>query len=312
MQALVKTNDNGNIWTDISPDPSIAYQINAISFVDPQNGYAADEFSLYRTVNGGTTWDTYTPGLSIKDIGFATMSIGYACGKINQLATVRKSIDGGQSWTTVLATTLPVFSNSSMQKIDVVSQDVVFVSGQYSNRLFRSVDGGSSWDSITVAQISEIIDFDFTTDNYGQVVSAMGEIYSTNDGGITWVLEYSVATGAYGPSVILTSISFSGTTGYVCGSNGLIKKYESPTGLNETFNSEKLNMYPVPVSSNQTVNIGKYEGEYLVQLFSANGALLKQEWNTNELYLNNISPGLYTVRVTTEKNVRFGKLIVTE
>jgi len=310
-QALVKTNDNGTSWSDITPNSSTAYQMNGISFIDPQNGFAADEIKVYRTMNGGSSWVDFTPGLAIKDIGFASMDIGYACGKINPDAVVMKTINGGQTWTNVLTATLPVFT-SNMQKIDVINQDVIFVSGQYSNILFKSLDGGVTWDTIHISQIFELVDFDFSSATYGQIVSGMGEIFSTNDGGFTWVLEYSVATGAYGPSVYLMSISFAGATGYVCGSNGLIKKYEASTGVNEITEESNLNIYPSPVSSNQLIHLGIVRGTCLVELFNSEGKLVKQERNTNQLQLNNISQGFYSVRITSDKLVQFGRFVVTE
>lgn len=311
-QALVRTNDNGNTWADVSPDASVAYQINGISFIDPQNGFAADQIKVYRTTNGGGTWADFTPGISIKDIGFASMDIGYVCGSANPFASVMKTVDGGQTWTNVLNATLPVFTNSSMQKIDVVNQDAAFVSGQYSNRIFKTLNGGVSWDTLTVSPIYEIMDFDFTSETQGHVVSGMGEIYGTSDGGLTWTFEYSVASGAYGPSVFLTSISFAGTTGYVCGSNGLIKKYETTTGLIEDTPTQNINIYPNPVSIQDVLIIGKHEGTFVVELFDVSGKLVRQILNENMLDMYFINPGVYSVKVTTEKYVQQGKVVVIE
>lgn len=311
-QALVRTNDNGTTWTDVTPDPTIAYQINGISFIDPQNGFAADQIKVYRTNNAGATWNDFTPGMSIKDIGFASMDVGFVCGSMNPFAAVMKTVDGGQTWSNVLNATLPVFTSSSMQKIDVVNQDAVFVSGQYSNIIFKTLDGGVTWDTITVAAIYEIMDFDFTSETQGHLVSGMGEIYGTSDGGLTWTLEYSVASGAYGPSVFLTSISFAGTTGYVCGTNGLIKKYETSTGLTENTTLHNINIYPNPISKSEVLNLGKHEGEFVVELFDVAGKLVMQKFNSELFDVQNINAGIYSVKVTTTKYVQQGKVVVVE
>jgi len=309
-QALIKTDDNGSSWFDVTPNPSIAFQITGISFVDPQNGFAADQTKVYHTSDGGISWVNFTPGMAIKDIGFPSVNVGYSCGRINQDAAVMKTINGGQTWSTVLTAVIPFFTSSSMQKIDVVSQDAVFVSGQYSSRIFKSLNGGATWDTLNVAAVFEIMDFDFITELQGHLVSGMGEIFRSEDGGLSWTLDYSVAGGVYGPSVFLTSIAFSGSTGYVCGSNGLIKKYEASTGLYESAMMGNLSIYPNPVSTSELLNIGEHEGDFVVQLFNASGKLVNQQLNNPELNIQNLSTGVYFVKVITKNYVQIGKVTV--
>src|SRR5688572_4737808 len=280
FQALLKTLDNGSTWTEITPDPALLLPINVISFVDPLNGYVSDENILYKTNDGGATWVNTVPGFGMKDVVFSDMTNGYACGESIPNAVVMKTNDGGQTWSTLLSTTFPFFSTSSMQKLDVVNPDVVYCSGMYMNTLYRTIDGGVTWDTITMTQIWGIQDYDFINLNEGHVLSTMGEIFGTTDGGQTWTLEYSVAGGAYGPSVFLVSISFAGTTGYVCGSSGLIKKYtEGTTGIETPATTNDISIYPNPVSGNGVLTFegffnlaqGSPQKNFMMEIYNQTG-----------------------------------------
>ena len=311
FQSLLKTSDNGSTWNEITPDPALILPINVISFVDPLNGFVSDETNLYKTIDGGTTWASSVPGFGLKDLVFSDMTHGYACGESIPNAVVMKTNDGGQTWTNMLSTAFQFFTSSSMQKLDVVNPDVVYCSGMYTNTIFRTIDGGISWDTITMSQIWGIQDYDFISMNEGHVLSTMGEIFGTTDGGQTWTLEYAVAGGAYGPSVFLVSISFAGTTGYVCGSNGLIKKYESTTGIETPGASDLFSFYPNPVSENGVLNIAGVDGKYDLQIYNQTGQLVisRDQMEAGETLKLNLSSGIYSIMITQNES-RFNKKLV--
>ena len=313
FQALVKTNDNGTSWTDVTPNQAQSLQIMGISFVNSQQGYAADQWNIYKTFDGGNNWTSSIPGMNVRDIGFADMNVGYAAGTNSPDATVMNTIDGGQTWNNVLTATIPFFpTSSSMQKIDVINQVVVFVSGQYSNLIFKTLNGGATWDTINLSMMVSIMDFDFISSSKGHAVSDMGEIYSTNDGGINWTLEYAVSGGAYGPSVLLTSLSFSGNTGYVCGSNGLIKKYEVSVGLPEQEISAMINLYPNPVSGNQQLNLNISEDDLFVEIYNADGMLSAKYPAAHTLELTGLQSGVYSIKVIGNHSVKSNRLVLVK
>jgi len=312
-QSMIITTDNGSTWTERTPDPASINPISAISFVNPQSGYASDETTLYRTQDAGLTWTSSTPGFLMRDIQFTDMDNGYACGTTAIDASISRTMDGGATWNTVFTTTFPFFTTSAMQKLDVINSDVVYSSGQYSNQLFRTIDGGITWDSLTLNLINGIQDFDFTDVNHGRVVSTMGEIYGTIDGGLTWNLEYAVATGAYGPSVFLVSVSFSGSTGYVCGSSGLIKKFTDNTvGLSPEPIADGISIYPNPSSGNDAVNIIGLSAGDNVEVYNVAGQLAFQKNNLQsvEVIQLNLPAGMYTLLITNESKSTVHKLVV--
>jgi photosystem II stability/assembly factor-like uncharacterized protein len=313
-QALIKTVDNGNSWTDITPDPSSTEQIKAVSFYDALHGFAADRINIYSTNDAGLTWNTHNAGISVEDIRFSDGNTGYACGILNTDAVVIKTTDGGQTWNNVLMPLQSVTFGSAMKKIDF-GQDAVFASVWYLNSMFRSIDDGVNWSMITVPGIYEIKDFDFINADEGYVLSSMGEIYYTNDGGQTWTLQYAVAAGAYGPSVYLTSISFSGNTGYVCGSNGLIKKFTPAVTSITADNKSAISFYPNPFNGSR-IKIDGNTRQIQLRIINNVGAIIFTgtiDNGENEIVFDRKLPGgIYTVFFNDNENVSAQKLVVAE
>lgn len=318
-QAMVKTTNNGTTWTDITPDPLSNYPINAISFIDGQNGYASDHLHIYKTNNGGTNWTTLTPNVYVSDISFLDMNNGYLCGSFNTEGIVYKTTDGGQTWSNLLTLINPFSGTMTLENLDVISDDIIFSCLPYNNLLYRTTDGGIDWDTITPPNMSYVIDYDFINANEGHILSSMSEIYRTVDGGQTWVLEYSVAGGFYGPSVYLNSISFDGNTGYVCGSEGLIKKCTvGVTGITSSSSSKDISIYPNPLNNKETLTINGVEGKCEVEIFTVDGKSVFAEEITaddeKQLLVAdlNLLPGMYIVSIHNNKDIYSSKLIVSE
>jgi hypothetical protein len=165
--------------------------------------------------------------------------------------------------------------------------------------------------------------FDFINANEGHVLSNMGEIFGTTDGGLTWVLEYSVAGGAYGPSVFLNSITFTGivgsnSTGFVCGSSGLIKKFIfGTTGITETL-TEEISIYPNPASRLNSVSVRGIRGIYKIEILNVLGQTLLVSEGVNDNYEDPIelksestlADGIFMLRIRSEAGVSVSSLIL--
>ncbi len=313
FQIVLSTTDNGSTWIDITPDPASIDQINIISFVDPDNGFVSDQTNLFKTTDGGASWTVTQPAFSMRDVKFLNMNLGYGCGTVNPDAVVMKTTDGGITWNTVLNAMVPGFSSSSMEKLDAISADIVFCSAVYSNVIYRTINGGNSWDTLYLPQIYSVQDYDFISANEGHVLSTMGEIYGTVDGGVTWTLEYAVAGGAYGPSIYLVSVSFEGATGFVCGSDGLIKKYTNdPTGIQET--ATRYTVSPNPLSSGNVLTIRGVFSSYGVEIFNTNGQLIfKQDDMSGTGFMSpRLSSGIYSIVITNSSGSSRQKLVVVD
>lgn len=324
FQALIKTADNGTTWTDVTPDPSSPDPITAINFVSAQSGFASAGTTLYTTVNGGASWTSTPVPFTVTDLNFTDMLTGTATGtttSANTPALIMKTTDGGQTWTSSLSVNDPNLFVSIFTRYDKINLATAFSSLRYSNKLYRTIDGGTTWTMFTCDSVYDIVDFDFTSATSGHVLSSLGQIFSTTDAGATWTLEYSAEWGFYGPSIYLLSIAFIDQVGYVVGTSGLIKKYE-PAGIHDGQTpASNVTLFPNPLSGSQalTIKAAEFSGECDIQIMNANGQLVFRE-NVTKAGANgmitlsglNLSPGAYFVTIRSEEKVGKEKLMIVE
>ncbi len=223
---IYETTDGGTSWSSISSTAGCPEQIAAL-VVDPSNGdvlYAFEsnsprcQASVYRSANGGITWNLVLSAFELGNArglwieaahglfaggdalwktadGGATweqldrscgalafdMSGGVAmyCGEGNR---IWKSDDDGQSWS-LLATV----SEVDALAVSPQDPDVLFLGG---SGLYRSTDGGSTWNEISSGLGR--LRFELTLDPH---ISGMlyaqteeGTLFRSSDAGRTWTL----------------------------------------------------------------------------------------------------------------------------
>ncbi|WP_299207305.1 T9SS type A sorting domain-containing protein [uncultured Dokdonia sp.] len=166
-----------------------------------QRDYGGVTSAIHRSTDGGDTWEILTNGLPVSDeqtgrIGLAISesdpNIVYARYTTNEITNVfdgvYKSIDNGNSWTLI--------SNNALNNIDASfgwyfgnirvhpdNADEVFVLGQ---RLFKTLDSGSSWQSVNGMHVDHHamefsrLDADFI------LAGNDGGAYISEDRGVTW------------------------------------------------------------------------------------------------------------------------------
>jgi photosystem II stability/assembly factor-like uncharacterized protein len=169
---LFRTTDGGSTWQKVASRPGTF--VRAVGFIDRQNGFignigtdyypgVTDTTPLYRTRDGGVTWEAI-------DTGEAT--IKGVCA-IDILRTQR--IYQGQQ----------------------VPRTVIHAAGRVGGPtgILRSVDGGDTWSVIDMsAHAGMILDVTFFGENTGLVFAATnvdpaqaeGLVLRTEDGGKTW------------------------------------------------------------------------------------------------------------------------------
>lgn len=322
-QALLKTVDNGTTWTEITPDPASTEYITAVYFLTPQSGFAACESMLYTTTNGGTTWTAQPTPFAIHSIHFTDMNNGTVTGTTNTTnGVMMRTTDGGGTWSPLLSASDPNNFVNSFSKQDVIGSGVMYTSLDFTNKLFRTLDGGVTWDTIVVDSVWSIHDYQFTTLLLGHVLSEFGQIFVTEDGGQTWALEYATAWGFYGPLISLYSISFVEETGYAVGTSGLIKKHEITSSIGELGNKPgNLSVYPNPLSGSQDLFIQTEENadDCIVNIVNAIGQIVfnktiakTQTGSLITITSLNLPAGVYSVSVETKEKRSTEKLMIVE
>ena len=133
-----------------------------VATTNPQKVYVGTTEGVYRSEDGGVTWDRSSSGIQYLDIGPLTVhpedpDIVLAGSNIWENWTVHydpfpsstsgegvyKTLDGGSSWSKASLGFIDV--DVVALAVDPNDPDVIYVGVECSRGVFRSVDGGVSW-----------------------------------------------------------------------------------------------------------------------------------------------------------------------
>lgn len=140
------------------------------------------------------SFEAYSTRLTILDIFFLKDDprYGWACGHEGR---TYRTTDGGETWE---ARKIFFMSDNQLEHIQFVNKDVGYVSGTTgmgSNSIFKSTDGGKSWNPALQSENGYIEDNIwgnyFINENVGVALAGNCEqqrFYRTSDGGETWKL----------------------------------------------------------------------------------------------------------------------------
>jgi photosystem II stability/assembly factor-like uncharacterized protein len=205
---IYRTYDGGTNWTFLSepkggPDNQPPFLSQQISFVDETHGWLIDAFGIWRTDDGGSTWNR-TLSLMTKveehiwqptQISFVNRDLGWmsATGGV-----VHRTTDGGRTWQSMKL--IPGASDAT--DVLFINDRVGWLTGfisstepQSGTRLYRTDNGGETWQLVPIANSDTFINSVwFSNDNQGWAVGRAwkmnegnrGIILHTNDGGKSW------------------------------------------------------------------------------------------------------------------------------
>lgn len=173
---IFKTTDGGNSWSEASfglppvPPGRGSWRHVSVIAIDPQTPrtvYAGittphDAPALFRSTDGGATWNAAHSGLSVDSGGVDTLAIDpqdfttiYAAGAFG----VFKSTDRGSSWSPANSGLPPcngtynVFLCHTSLAIDPQNPRTLYA-GIYGVGVFKSTDGGTSWSAANTGPVS--------------------------------------------------------------------------------------------------------------------------------------------------------------
>lgn len=150
--SIYRTLDAGNTWTEIYED-SKPHKLRCMKFINDSIGYA-----------GGSAWKEQEDSIGITTIDWGILL---------------KTTDKGDTWTMQTQdTTLPVFF-----KIEPVSEDTIYAICLYDNNIYKSTNGGHTWDTTAFSRQPAYI---HVMGDTGYVVLEEGNVYRTVNGGNTW------------------------------------------------------------------------------------------------------------------------------
>ena len=212
---VLKTNDGGDTWENISVPNSSDVDFRDIEVFDKNNAIVmgiSSPAKFYKTLNGGKTWQLVYLN-NHKDVFFDGMSFW---NKMNGIAFsdpvdgkhfLIKTKDGGSTWQKIPSKGIPEKMDieygfaASGTGIPVFGNKTVWLGmGGIKSRVFKSVDGGLNWITIETPLVhggesTGIYSLAFKNKKIGVAVGGdytnqeiLNTMVFTEDGGRTWYL----------------------------------------------------------------------------------------------------------------------------
>ncbi|MCI0664148.1 MAG: FG-GAP-like repeat-containing protein, partial [Acidobacteria bacterium] len=141
--------NGGDTWTPVFIPPGSIGQVESIVFdpITPTTIYLGSSRGVYKSIDGGATWaftGNGSPTIRIAISGSNPATL-YALGTN---AIIFKSINAGANWVSLSTPAIGIFSSFPWPLVvSPVDPDVVYV-GSRSMGIFRSNDGGATWNTI--------------------------------------------------------------------------------------------------------------------------------------------------------------------
>ncbi|MCB0732356.1 MAG: hypothetical protein KDC88_15130, partial [Ignavibacteriae bacterium] len=196
---LMKTKDNGLTWAPLEFDTEFQHLIcKNLEFhpTDKNIGFLAAWYGLYKTVDGGETWNLFTNQLDgIGEISYHPLVPNklFATGGLTtpfSSAKIFQSEDGGENWEVILDTYDGVIDFI----FHPINPDIIYA--HFGSGIRKSVDGGRNWieknegllteDGLVVAISSLNISENNTDVLYCTQNSIKGGLFKTINGGEYW------------------------------------------------------------------------------------------------------------------------------
>ena len=197
----IQESDSAGNWSDAA---SLTIRVHG------QTGYGVGAGGLiYKTSNGGSTWDSLTSGTEkyLNSVFFTNATNGYVAGFEG---TILKTTNGGLTWNPQTSGTGSDLT--SIFFVDAVTGIAVGSSGS----IIRTTNSGGTWSPVNSGTTEDLKAIHFTDSRSGYAAGSGGAILKTLDGGLSWK---SVSFGSFN----FTSIHFTDTsTGYAAGTLGAI------------------------------------------------------------------------------------------
>ncbi len=313
---IYQTLNDGATWEDVSPDSTVIGIGHAQGqFIDGNIGFLAVGQTLYTTIDGGTSWNSFPLSSYIVSMEFIDANhgtIGLFDGTFSYLGSVYSTDNGGASWNGFDLTEIQSVIGEVMQ----ISTDIAYAapvkwgSGMH-HKFFKTIDNGNTWDTIFIPDYhnsSHFADIDFRNELDGVISIRSADttfIYHTLNGGNDWIFNDST-------TVINNSFELELTpnTGYLAGAPGVFLKYGTTNSI-QNFQSNPLKIYPNPVQKGQNIK-WNLTGEFDISINDLSGKVVYQQslLTQNTLQIPNLPEGTYIIQFRNDANIKVGKLVI--
>jgi photosystem II stability/assembly factor-like uncharacterized protein len=299
---LLKTTDAGNNWQAITlPYDSTSY--TDLQFIDDAIGFmCTNDAKFIKTTDGGNTWSNFEFENTdqLNELFFLDQNTGWVVGSVGFCGI---TYDGGITWEEINV------GENNLRDIWFIDNLVGFI-GSYTGELFKTNDGGFTWGLIADSLFS-LRKIEFADQNNGWIVTSH-IINHTTDGGTTWAEDFELASN----TEHITDFNYlDSNNAWICTSEGEIYFWNGPMSINENnVNSDHPVYYPNPVKDKLNV-IMPFSEDYEIEIYSMGGKkelnrlIGNYERNALSIQLNDLSAGVYIMRIKYGKEVKSFKFV---
>lgn len=158
--------------------PARAQFFNAVTSRDAYDVIAvADSGAVFRSLDGGSTWSSFTLGVrplrGVAARGFTIVAVGDS-------GHIWRSTDNGGTWSLRTAPGAP-----SLRRVESASNDSLFAVGS-GGTVLLSIDGGATWSAQSSGTSVQLNAVRFRDARNGWIAGASGFLANTANGGATW------------------------------------------------------------------------------------------------------------------------------
>ncbi len=277
-----KTIDGGATWNqilNIIPNPPAICGLDCVgsSTIYGCGAYFSPAY-IIKSTDSGATWqyiDMSTYANALVEVLFLDAMTGFASGKNASGAVILKTVDGGNSWTTLYNGSIP---GEYVWKLQVLpsNSDVIFGSiesvAPNFGKLLKSIDGGLNWVTKNFPFDDDVQAVGFLTENHGWMGGHDTGFYETFDGGNNWT---NTNVGSNLNKILFVNDNLA----YACGTT--IYKMTNTFGVNEFQEYARIplnvRVSPNPIKDKLNLEIDFRGNDHLVlELYAVNGKLIKE------------------------------------
>ncbi len=323
---ITKTTDGGKTWT-VQREPGFsATEINsAVYFLDENNGYVVGKLgtnqeAFFKTTDGGANWTTpeTTFEEELTSVYFHDVNKGVVGGDD---LLVAYTTDGGNTWTNgVVNGATDKDSSASFDCLAFADVNVGLASG--SKMIFKTTDGGKTWNKIDVTLTSSVNGV-YVVDAQTYYFVHKNEIYKTTDGGTTWtnIVEGNATIAQNLNSICLDekgSIWVAGYYGSIYTNSDLSTAVENISSV-VPEDYELTQNYPNPFNPTTKIQYKLAEaGIVKLNVYSVTGELVASLVNTSQkagtysvdFNAANLASGVYVYTLSQNQTVMSKKMLL--
>ena len=247
---------------------------------DNVTGYAVDADRIFKTTNGGLSWNVLIafPSSYFTDLQVIDNNNIVASSSVYNRNKIVKTANGGSLWTTLARP-----SGTSLLNTYFLSSTIGWLSTN-DNNIYKTTDGAGSWSLVTDPSIANFSGkkMKFLDANTGYSLSDGESVFKTLNGGLTWE-PLPGTRNALTPGAIDKDLFFFNSNQFWAGgSNGYLEITTNAGGLPALKSFFKADT--AGVWSTNKVNLNNYSRQGYAYKWLVNGTQLSTLYNSSYIH----------------------------